>query len=178
MGRSTSCRSRRLPAQGQCFPRLGSKELHRVLKNCVTLDQFALCIFGILAGRVTLDPSTWNSNKFSPIGLRRSNGVLWWLRQLIRWSASLWAESIRGANTLFGTKTFRWKGWILDREKERGWDTHTERERERVENETDLTDLKQLWTKEWASGETNYEIISGKKKCTEKQNPDEGCIIR
>ena len=131
MGRSAACRSRRLPAQGQFFPRHGSKELHRVLKNCVTLDQFALRIFGILAGRVTLHPSTWNSNKFSPIGLRRSNGVLWWLRQLIRWSASLWAESIRGANTLFGTKTFGWKGWILDREKERGWDAHTQREKER-----------------------------------------------
>ena len=172
MGRSAACRSRRLPAQGQCFPRHGSKELHRVLKNCVTLDQVALCIFRILAGRVTLDPSSWNSNKFSPFGLRRSNGVLWWLRQLIRWSASLWAESLRGANTLFGTKTFGWKGWILDREKERSWDAHTEREKER-ESKTKLN-----WTKEWASGETNYEIISGKRKCTEKQKPDEGCIIR
>ena len=76
VGRSAACRSRRITAQGQCFLRHGSKELHRVLKNCVTLDQFALCIFGILAGRVTRGPSTWTGSKHSPIGLRRSNGVL------------------------------------------------------------------------------------------------------
>ena len=139
VGRSAACRSRCLPAQGQCFPRHGSKEIHRVLKNCVTLDEFALCIFGTLAGRVTLDLSTWNGNKVSPIGLRRSNGVLWWLRQLIRWSASLWAESNRGANTLFGPKDLDGKGEYLT-EKKSVNEIHTQREkkeRERVENETD-----------------------------------------
>ena len=44
--------------------------------------------------------------------------------------------------------------------------THTQRkrERERVENETELTEI------------TRY--ISGKRKCTEKQKPDEGCNIQ
>ena len=95
VGRSAACRSRPLPAQGQWFLRHGSKGRHRVLKNCVTLDQFALCI---LAG-----------------------------------------------------------------ERER------KRERESVENGTELTNLKLLWTKERASRETNYEIYSWKEKMYRKK---------